>query len=95
MEAPSHLLTFFAKPVLPSRIEPKDYLVIEQTLHYRDEKKDCDIVAGQVPLEDDFKVTVMVEVPESRAWLTVHSVIQYGKRIRNGICTRAYILLLA
>jgi len=39
--------------------EPKDYLVIEHTLHYRDEKKDCDIVA--VPLGDDFKVTVMVD----------------------------------
>jgi UDP-3-O-[3-hydroxymyristoyl] N-acetylglucosamine deacetylase/3-hydroxyacyl-[acyl-carrier-protein] dehydratase len=39
--------------------EPKDYLIIEQTLHYRDEKKEVDIVA--VPLEDDFKVTVMVD----------------------------------
>ncbi len=39
--------------------EPKDYLVIEQTVHYRDEKSEVDIVA--VPLEEDFKVTVMID----------------------------------
>lgn len=37
---------------------PKDYLVIEQTVHYRDDKNEVDIVA--LPL-DDFKVTVMID----------------------------------
>ncbi|RPI18158.1 MAG: bifunctional UDP-3-O-[3-hydroxymyristoyl] N-acetylglucosamine deacetylase/3-hydroxyacyl-ACP dehydratase [Ignavibacteriae bacterium] len=36
----------------------KDYLVIEQTVHYRDDKNEVDIVA--LPL-DDFKVTVMID----------------------------------
>lgn len=38
--------------------EPKDYLVIENTIHYRSEKGETDIVA--FPL-DDFKVTVMID----------------------------------
>ncbi len=38
--------------------EPKDYLVIENTIHYRSEGNDVDIVA--FPL-DDFKVTVMID----------------------------------
>src|SRR5258706_2025386 len=38
--------------------EPKDYLVIENTIHYRSENSDVDIVA--FPL-DDFKVTVMID----------------------------------
>lgn len=37
---------------------PKDYLVIEQTVHYRDEKNEVDIVA--LPL-NDFKMTVMID----------------------------------
>jgi len=37
---------------------PKDYLVIENTIHYRSEKGDVDIVA--FPL-DDFKATVMID----------------------------------
>ena len=37
---------------------PKDYLVIENTIHYRSEKGETDIVA--FPL-DDFKVTVMID----------------------------------
>lgn len=36
----------------------KDYLVIEQTIHYRDEQNEVDIVAS--PL-DDFKMTVMID----------------------------------
>jgi UDP-3-O-[3-hydroxymyristoyl] N-acetylglucosamine deacetylase/3-hydroxyacyl-[acyl-carrier-protein] dehydratase len=38
--------------------EPKDYLVIENTIHYRSEDSNVDIVA--FPL-DDFKVTVMID----------------------------------
>ncbi len=38
--------------------EPRDYLVIDQTIHYRDEQNEVDIVA--LPL-DDFKVTVMID----------------------------------
>jgi UDP-3-O-[3-hydroxymyristoyl] N-acetylglucosamine deacetylase/3-hydroxyacyl-[acyl-carrier-protein] dehydratase len=38
--------------------EPKDYLVIENTIHYRSEDSDVDIVA--FPL-DDFRVTVMID----------------------------------
>jgi len=38
--------------------EPKDYLEIENTIHYRSDKGDADIVA--FPL-DDFKVTVMID----------------------------------
>jgi UDP-3-O-[3-hydroxymyristoyl] N-acetylglucosamine deacetylase/3-hydroxyacyl-[acyl-carrier-protein] dehydratase len=37
---------------------PKDYLVIEQTVHYSDEKNEVDIVA--MPL-NDFKMTVMID----------------------------------
>jgi UDP-3-O-[3-hydroxymyristoyl] N-acetylglucosamine deacetylase/3-hydroxyacyl-[acyl-carrier-protein] dehydratase len=37
---------------------PKDYLIIDQTIHYKDEKKGVDIVA--LPT-DDFRVTVMVD----------------------------------
>jgi UDP-3-O-[3-hydroxymyristoyl] N-acetylglucosamine deacetylase/3-hydroxyacyl-[acyl-carrier-protein] dehydratase len=37
---------------------PKDYLVIDQIVHYHDEKYDVDIVA--MPL-DDFKMTVMID----------------------------------
>lgn len=37
---------------------PKDYLVIEQTVHYSDEKNEVDIVA--LPL-NDFKMTVMID----------------------------------
>jgi UDP-3-O-[3-hydroxymyristoyl] N-acetylglucosamine deacetylase/3-hydroxyacyl-[acyl-carrier-protein] dehydratase len=38
--------------------EPKDYLIIENTIHYRSENSEVDIVA--FPL-DDFKVTVMID----------------------------------
>ncbi|HEY3251666.1 MAG TPA: UDP-3-O-acyl-N-acetylglucosamine deacetylase, partial [Ignavibacteria bacterium] len=38
--------------------EPKDYLVLENTIHYRSENGETDIVA--FPL-DDFKVTVMID----------------------------------
>ncbi len=38
--------------------EPKNYLVIEETLHYHDEQKGIDIVA--LPL-DDFRITVMID----------------------------------
>lgn len=38
--------------------EPRDYVVIDQTIHYRDEQNEVDIVA--LPL-DDFKVTVMID----------------------------------
>lgn len=37
---------------------PKDYLVIDETVHYHDDKNEVDIVA--LPL-DDFKVTVMID----------------------------------
>jgi UDP-3-O-[3-hydroxymyristoyl] N-acetylglucosamine deacetylase/3-hydroxyacyl-[acyl-carrier-protein] dehydratase len=37
---------------------PKDYLIINETVHYRDEKNEVDIVA--LPL-DDFKMTVMID----------------------------------
>ncbi len=37
---------------------PKDYLVIDETVHYHDDKNDVDIVA--MPL-DDFKMTVMID----------------------------------
>lgn len=37
---------------------PKDYLIIDQTVHYHDEKKGVDIVA--LPT-DDYRITVMVD----------------------------------
>lgn len=37
---------------------PKDYLIIDQTVHYKDEKKGVDIVA--LPT-DDFRITVMID----------------------------------
>jgi len=37
---------------------PKDYLVVDETVHYHDDKNDVDIVA--MPL-DDFKMTVMID----------------------------------
>lgn len=37
----------------------RDYLVIEDTVHYQDEKKGIDIVA--LPLKDDFRVSVMID----------------------------------
>jgi UDP-3-O-[3-hydroxymyristoyl] N-acetylglucosamine deacetylase / 3-hydroxyacyl-[acyl-carrier-protein] dehydratase len=37
---------------------PKDYLIIDKTIHYNDSEKEVDIVA--LPL-DDFRVTVMVD----------------------------------
>jgi UDP-3-O-[3-hydroxymyristoyl] N-acetylglucosamine deacetylase / 3-hydroxyacyl-[acyl-carrier-protein] dehydratase len=38
--------------------EPKDYLVIDEIVHYHDDENDVDIVA--MPL-DDFKMTVMID----------------------------------
>jgi UDP-3-O-[3-hydroxymyristoyl] N-acetylglucosamine deacetylase/3-hydroxyacyl-[acyl-carrier-protein] dehydratase len=38
--------------------EPRDYLVIDRTIHYHDEQNEVDIVG--LPL-DDFKVTVMID----------------------------------
>ncbi|MDQ3021397.1 MAG: bifunctional UDP-3-O-[3-hydroxymyristoyl] N-acetylglucosamine deacetylase/3-hydroxyacyl-ACP dehydratase [Bacteroidota bacterium] len=37
----------------------RDYLVIEDTVHYQDEKNNVDIVA--LPLKDDFRISVMVD----------------------------------
>jgi UDP-3-O-[3-hydroxymyristoyl] N-acetylglucosamine deacetylase/3-hydroxyacyl-[acyl-carrier-protein] dehydratase len=37
----------------------RDYLVIEDTVHYQDEKNNVDIVA--LPLKDDFRVSVMID----------------------------------
>lgn len=37
----------------------RDYLVIEDTVHYQDEKNSVDIVA--LPLKDDFRVSVMID----------------------------------
>jgi len=39
--------------------EERDYLVIEDTVHYHDEKGNVDIVA--LPLKDDFRITVMID----------------------------------
>ncbi len=43
---------------LHSQNAMKDYLIIDQTIHYRDEKKGVDIVA--LPT-DDYRVTVMID----------------------------------
>jgi UDP-3-O-[3-hydroxymyristoyl] N-acetylglucosamine deacetylase / 3-hydroxyacyl-[acyl-carrier-protein] dehydratase len=43
---------------LEKQSEPKDYLIIDQTIHYKNEEKGVDIVA--LPL-DDFRVTIMVD----------------------------------
>ncbi len=37
----------------------RDYLVIEDTVHYQDEKNSVDIVA--LPLKDDFRISVMID----------------------------------
>jgi len=37
----------------------RDYLVIEDTVHYHDEKNNVDIVA--LPLKDDFRISVMID----------------------------------
>jgi UDP-3-O-[3-hydroxymyristoyl] N-acetylglucosamine deacetylase/3-hydroxyacyl-[acyl-carrier-protein] dehydratase len=37
----------------------KDYLVIEDTVHYQDTKNNVDIVA--LPLKDDFRISVMID----------------------------------
>ncbi|HUI29444.1 MAG TPA: bifunctional UDP-3-O-[3-hydroxymyristoyl] N-acetylglucosamine deacetylase/3-hydroxyacyl-ACP dehydratase [Candidatus Acidoferrales bacterium] len=37
---------------------PKDYLIIDQTVEYKDDKKDVDMVA--LPL-DDFRITIMID----------------------------------
>lgn len=39
--------------------EDRDYLVIEDTVHYHDDKSNVDIVA--LPLKDDFRITVMID----------------------------------
>jgi UDP-3-O-[3-hydroxymyristoyl] N-acetylglucosamine deacetylase / 3-hydroxyacyl-[acyl-carrier-protein] dehydratase len=39
--------------------EPRDYLIIEDTVHYHDEKNNVDIVA--LPLRNDFRVSVMID----------------------------------
>ncbi len=39
--------------------EDRDYLVIEDTVHYHDDKNNVDIVA--LPLKDDFRITVMID----------------------------------
>jgi UDP-3-O-[3-hydroxymyristoyl] N-acetylglucosamine deacetylase / 3-hydroxyacyl-[acyl-carrier-protein] dehydratase len=46
------------KGELEKQKEPKDYLIIDQTLHYKNEEKGVDIVA--LPT-DDFRVTIMVD----------------------------------
>ena len=38
---------------------PRNYLSIDRTIHYQDEKSGVDIVA--LPLENDFRVTVMID----------------------------------
>ena len=38
---------------------PRDYLVIDKTIHFQDEKRGVDIVA--LPLANDFRVTVMID----------------------------------
>lgn len=43
---------------LHSQTAMKDYLIIDQTIHYRDEKKGVDIVA--LPT-DDYRITVMID----------------------------------
>ncbi|MEO8665513.1 MAG: bifunctional UDP-3-O-[3-hydroxymyristoyl] N-acetylglucosamine deacetylase/3-hydroxyacyl-ACP dehydratase [Ignavibacteria bacterium] len=37
----------------------RDYLIIEDTVHYQDEKNSVDIVA--LPLKDDFRISVMID----------------------------------
>ncbi len=37
----------------------RDYLVIEDTVHYQDQQNNVDIVA--LPLKDDFRITVMID----------------------------------
>ncbi len=37
----------------------RDYLVIEETVHYQDEKNNVDIVA--LPLKDDFRISVVID----------------------------------
>jgi UDP-3-O-[3-hydroxymyristoyl] N-acetylglucosamine deacetylase/3-hydroxyacyl-[acyl-carrier-protein] dehydratase len=37
----------------------RDYLIIEDTVHYQDEKNNVDIVA--LPLKDDFRISVMID----------------------------------
>src|SRR4030095_9109003 len=37
----------------------RDYLVIEDTVHYHDDKNNVDIVA--LPLKDDFRISVMID----------------------------------
>lgn len=37
----------------------RDYLIIEDTVHYHDEKNNVDIVA--LPLKDDFRISVMID----------------------------------
>jgi UDP-3-O-[3-hydroxymyristoyl] N-acetylglucosamine deacetylase/3-hydroxyacyl-[acyl-carrier-protein] dehydratase len=46
------------KAGLHTQTAPKDYLIIDQTIHYHDEKKGVDIVA--LPT-DDYRVTVMID----------------------------------
>ncbi len=46
------------KAGLEKQEEPKDYLIIDQTIHYKHEERGVDIVA--LPL-DDFRVTIMVD----------------------------------
>jgi len=52
----------FVDMILKAQIEeqdaPKDYLIIDQTIHYQNEEKGVDIVA--LPT-DDFRVTVMID----------------------------------
>ncbi|HTP80450.1 MAG TPA: bifunctional UDP-3-O-[3-hydroxymyristoyl] N-acetylglucosamine deacetylase/3-hydroxyacyl-ACP dehydratase [Bacteroidota bacterium] len=38
---------------------PKDYLIIDQVIHYQNEEKGVDIVA--LPMYDEFRVTVMID----------------------------------
>ncbi len=47
------------KTTLIDQKVPRDYLVIDQTIHYKNEAKGIDIVA--LPLANDFRLTVMVD----------------------------------
>lgn len=47
------------KAGIVSQDAKRDYLVIEDTVHYQDEKNNIDIVA--LPLKDDFRISVMID----------------------------------
>lgn len=47
------------KAIIVEQDAKRDYLVIEDTVHYQDEKNNVDIVA--LPLKDDFRISVMID----------------------------------